>query len=200
MTLIAFDLASLAHTAARLAIERTGRPRGAVAARHRLVRKARRAMVAADSLVHQLEDGSWPTLHMPPRDPASGLPVWYQQLWIPTGPDDAEMPPPLDWGANPTEAVMFRRMTLFDGCISPRWRYRIFSPLDHPGMIAIDYDTTWWVENPDVWFEWWRACPFADTPPEPPEPPIPDPPPPVPDPPPRRRPGRPRRRKPGTDR
>ena len=50
MTITAFDLASLAYTAARLAIERTGRSRGTVAARHRLIRKARRAMVAADSL------------------------------------------------------------------------------------------------------------------------------------------------------
>lgn len=190
MTLTAFDLASLAHTAARLAVERTGRSRGTVAARYRLIRKARRAMVAADSLVRQLDDG--PAPDMPPRGPETGLPVWYQQLWAPAGRRDADMPPPLDWAANPTEAVVFRRMALFDGDVSPRWRYRIFSPLDHPGMIAIDYDTSWWVKNPDAWLDWWRASPFVDTPPDPPEYPLPDPCP-------RRRPGRPRRRKPGTE-
>ena len=85
MTITAFDLASLAYTAARLAIERTGRSRGTVAARHRLIRKARRAMVAADSLVRQLDDGSGPAADMPPRDPETGLPVWYVQLWPPAG-------------------------------------------------------------------------------------------------------------------
>ncbi|KYO53193.1 hypothetical protein PJ900_21920 [Tistrella mobilis] len=197
MTITAFDLASLAYTAARLAIERTGRSRGTVAARHRLIRKARRAMVAADSLIRQLDDGSGPAADMPPRDPETGLPVWYVQLWVPAGPVDADMPPPLDWATNPTEAVVFRRMTLFDGYICPRWRYRIFSPLDHPGMIAIDYDTPWWVQNAGAWVDWWRASPFVDTPPDPPEFPFPDPWAPRPDP--RRRPGRPRRRKPGTE-
>ncbi|WP_372055848.1 hypothetical protein P7L74_09645 [Tistrella mobilis] len=169
----------LCFRTAGLVSQATLSQRRTVAGRIRLLRKTRRLIATGETLRACFGDDIWPngSAYMggarPGEDrpggrgPRGDWPLWHAPELILSHPDDlGETLPlarlsPVDWHRQPTSLALLHREALFGGWIYPGWRYVVCSPIDHPGMIAIGYDTMKPVKDARVHAHWWARCPMA---------------------------------------